>query len=86
MSFKLTNTKKQSVPFKAYFLKGLPDLSVELEKNTLESYGRIGTTIFVKFTSNVFNKRVEDELWVETSEMVWRFRVVGLLSKKYNTK
>jgi hypothetical protein len=28
VSFKLTNTKKQAVPFKAYFLKGLPDLSV----------------------------------------------------------
>lgn len=64
VSFKLTNTKKSNAPFKAYFLKGLPDLMVEVEKNVLESYGRIGTTIFVKFASNVFNKRVEDELWV----------------------
>lgn len=82
----MTNIKKISVPFKAYFLKGLPDLSLEVEKDILESYGRIGTSIFVKFTSNVFNKRVEDELWIETSEMLWRFKVVGLLSKKHFLK
>ena len=28
--FKLTNTKKMNVPFKAYFLKGESDLSVEV--------------------------------------------------------
>ena len=40
----------------------------------------------VKFVSDVFNKRVEDELWVETTEMLWRFKVIGILSKKYNLK
>ena len=40
----------------------------------------------VKFASNVFNKRVEDELWIETAEMAWRFKVIGILSKKYTLK
>ena len=75
-----------AVPFKAYLLKGLTDLSVEVEKNILEGYGRIGTGIMVKFASNVFNKRVEDELWIETAEMAWRFKVIGILSKKYTLK
>ena len=30
VAFKLTNTKKLAVPFKAYLLKGLTDLSVEV--------------------------------------------------------
>jgi len=41
-------------------LKGETDFTVEVEKNILEAYGRIGTCIILKFTSHVFNKKVED--------------------------
>jgi hypothetical protein len=75
-----------STPFKAYFMKGEPDLSVEADKNILEGYGRPGTAIKIKFISNVYNKRVEDELWIETTEMLWRFKVKGILSKRIENK
>ena len=81
VTFKLTNTKKESAHYKAYFKQGEVDLSLGAEKGVLEPYGRPGTPIQVKFTSNVYNRRVEDELRIETAEMMWRFRVKGMLSK-----
>ena len=47
----------------------------------LEPYGRIGTNICVKFASEIYNKKVDDKLVIETEDMYWLFKVKGVQSK-----
>lgn len=66
VNFRLTNINKQTAFFKAYFEKGTSELQVEPISGILEPYGRIGTNICVKFTSDVYNKKIDDKLIIET--------------------
>lgn len=81
-SFRLTNVSREPAPFKAYFEKNQNELDVETSQGVLEPYGKQGTPIIVKFRSEVHNKKVEDKLIVETSNMYWIFKVIGIQEKK----
>jgi hypothetical protein len=58
----LTNTIKTSAKYRAYFVKKIPEFTVEAENGVLEGYGKPGTAIMVKFRSHINNRRLEDRL------------------------